>query len=208
MANPSDRIPAVTLYADADQVETAFSKVSKAWICYRCKKQFNLLNSMGQLECCQHPGFLQENGVWSCCGKKQYPVRWVHNWPQIRLHTGHDSNGFRMPYEVIGQVPGCQPCDHNTSDTPFTHKDAMPIADLSALLPEINTRRAFHLRDGFDQGLLRRCGKRKIIVPPNAKEVTYMDNDGETQKYTGGNIPEGIEISAIDNDDQPIHFFH
>ena len=201
MANPYDRLPAVTLYAEKEEVESAFRKVSKAWICIHCKKQFNLLNSMGQLECRQHPGHLQENGIWTCCGQKQYPVRWVQNWDVLRMYTTHNTNKFQMPYEPIGPVPGCQPCDHNTSDQCFTHKDAMPINDLSALLPEINKRYPFHMRKGFDEGLLRRCAKRKIVVPDNAHEITYMDNDGEVKTWTvddESEIPDGIEIRAID----------
>jgi hypothetical protein len=56
MARPGIRIPAVTLYAEKDQIESAFKKLSKAWICRKCQKTFNLLDSFGSLECEQHSG--------------------------------------------------------------------------------------------------------------------------------------------------------
>ena len=223
MSNPSDRVPAVTLYADKEEVESAFKKVAKAHICAICGKQFNLLNSMGQLECRQHPGYLQENGRWSCCGQKQYPINWVRNQPILRMYTTHNCQKFQAPYKLAPKVPGCQPCDHNTSDQPFTHKDAMPITDLSALLPELNKRYPFHLRAGFDQGVLRRCGTRKIVVPKKAAKVIYMDNDGEEQTYekpddsalglnyedeiesdSDDERPEGIEMQAFDKQGRQI----
>lgn len=211
MARPGECIPAVTLYADQDQIQTAFQKISKAWLCYHCKKEFNLLGSMGQLECDQHPGYVQEDGRWSCCGRKQYPARWTVHRDNLRYYTSHMTDEYAMPYQPIPKVRGCQKCDHNTSDAAFTHKDAMPITDLSALLPEINKKFPFHLRKGFDQGVLRRCDKRQIVVPPNAKKVVYMDNDGEEQIYDveeGTGVPEGIELNAEDYDGNPITEWH
>jgi hypothetical protein len=75
----------------------------------------------------------------------------------------------------------------------------MPIADLSALLPFLNKEFPFHLRKGFDNGILRRCAKRRIRVPNLATNVKYMDNSGEIQEFepeNGTSIPEGMEISA------------
>ena len=201
MARPGVRIPAVTLYAEKDQVESAFKKLSKAWICHKCQKTFNLLDSFGSLECRQHPGYVQEDGRWSCCGQKQLPSKWSTNWQLQRMFDNSGSGkNFRMPYNEIPPVRGCQKCDHNTNDDAFTHKDAMQISDLSALLPHINRRFPFHLRDGFDNGVLRRCAKRKIVVPPNAAKVVYLDNDGEKQEYDPceNNIPEGMELYAED----------
>jgi hypothetical protein len=81
----------------------------------------------------------------------------------------------------------------------------MAITDLSALLPFLNKEFPFHLRKGFDEGVLRRCAKRRIVVPPNAVKVIYMGNSGEKQEYTTGNpIPYGIEMSAVDNNGQQI----
>lgn len=202
MARPGQRIESVTLYADKEQVQSAFDKITRAWKCIRCQQPFNLLQSMGQLECRQHPGYVQEDGRWSCCGKRQYGARWSRTWEMQRIYSTHTTDQFRMPYKPLPKVEGCQKCDHNTSDTPFTHRDAMPIADLSALLPAINKEFPFYLRKGFDDGVLRRCETRCIVVPPSASEVIYMDNSGQQKTYTPEeeSIPEGIEISAVDED--------
>ena len=210
MARPGHSIPAVTLYAEPEQVQTAFEKMTKAWICAKCGCEFDLLTSMGQLECYQHPGYLQEDGRWSCCGKYQNPVRWAQNWPVQRMFDSHGTDPTKMPYEPVPAVRGCQRCDHNTSHAAFTHRDAMQITDLSALLPALNKEFPFYLRKGFDEGILRRCAKRKIVVPPDAVSVVYMDNKGKRQTYTpetDGPVPEGIEISAKDEDGDAIHFW-
>ena len=207
MARPGRRIPPVTLYADKEVVETAFHRMNRAWICLHCRKEFSLVGSMGQLQCFQHPGFVQEDGRWSCCGKKQYPARLSENWPVQRMYSSLDPNDPKLPYDPLPKVRGCQKCDHNTSDAPFTFKDTMAITDLAALLPAINKKFPFHLREGFENGTLRRCANRKIVVPPNAETVTYMDVHGEQQEYkpaTDGPIPNGIEICATDDDENQI----
>jgi len=85
----------------------------------------------------------------------------------------------------------------------------MQISDLSALLPFLNKEFPFLLRKGFDEGVLRRCAKRRIVVPPDAEKVVYMDNDGEKQEYTAGDpIPYGMEISAEDADGRGITLWH
>jgi hypothetical protein len=184
------------LYADKKTVETAFDKMTRAYVCQTCGESFSLLESMGALTCKQHPGVVQKDGTWSCCGKPQFPARWSKNWEVQRMFN--DKN-HPMPYNMIPSRTGCQACDHNTSDAIFTHKDAMPIADLSALLPFLNKEFPFHLRKGFDNGILRRCAKRRIRVPNLATNVKYMDNSGEIQEFepeNGTSIPEGMEISA------------
>lgn len=211
MARPGHKLPAVTLYAEPDQVQTAFEKMTKAWICVECGREFDLLGSMGQLECYQHPGKLQEDGRWTCCGKYQNPVRWSQNWPVQRMFDSCGADRSKPPYQPVPSVRGCQKCDHNTSRAAFTHRDAMPITDLSALLPVINKEFPFYLRNGFDEGVLRRCAKRKIVVPSNAVKVVYMDNSGKRQTYTpetDGPVPEGIEISAQDEDGDAIEYWH
>lgn len=211
MARPGQRIEPVTLYADNDKVKSAFDKITRAWICVKCQKPFNLLESMGQLECHQHPGHVQEDGRWSCCGQRQYGAKWSRTWQEQRLFSTHDCNQFRMPYNTLPTVRGCQRCDHNTSDKPFTHRDAMPITDLSALLPAINKEFPFYLRKGFDEGVLRRCSKRQIVIPPNASTVTYMDNSGQKKTFEVNeedDIPEGIEMYANDEDGIRIQLWH
>lgn len=211
MARPGHRIPAVTLYAEPDEVQTAFEKMTKAWICFECGCEFDLLGSMGQLECYQHPGTLQEDGRWSCCGQYQNPVRWSHNWPVQRMFDSCGTDRSKPPYQPVARVRGCQRCDHNTSSAAFTHDDAMQITDLSALLPVINKEFPFYLRTGFDEGVLRRCAKRKIVVPSNAARVVYMDNDAERRTYTpetDGRVPEGMEILACDANGDSIANWH
>lgn len=198
----------VTLYADTEDIEDTFRQMTRPWICLHCGKEYSLLESMGMLECYQHPGHVQENGQWSCCGKQQYGARWSANWPIIRMY--HDKC-HPMPYQELPKVQGCQKCDHNTSDAPFTHKDAKEIGDLSALLPAMNKEFPFHLRQGFENGVLRRCARRSIVVPHDAAEVVYMDNTGETKKYDVTSdmpIPEGIEISACDAHGRGIAEWH
>ena len=204
MARPGNRLPAVTLYADKKEVETAFGMATKSWICRTCGKEFSLLESMGALNCHQHPGVLQDNGVWSCCGKSIHTPRWTKNRPITRMFDNRNC-AYECP-----SVKGCQKCDHNTSDDTYTHKDAQSIAELSALLPFLNQEFPFPLRKGFDDGLLRRCELRRIVVPPNAATVEYQDNYGNIEIYDVGNneqIPQGIEIRAIDQFGNEIHIW-
>ena len=195
MARPNERIPSVTLYAEKAEIQTAFDIAAKSWICHTCGKEFSLLESIGSLQCWQHPGYIQANGKWSCCGRKIYPARWSKERDITRMYDS------KQCYPTIPTVRGCQKCDHNTSDQPCTHKDAQPIAELSALLPVINKEYPFPLRTGFENGILRRCARRKIVVPARAVSVEYQDNDGIIQTYDieeDDILPEGIELKAWD----------
>lgn len=204
MARPGERLAPVTLYADKEDVENTFRQMTRPWICFHCGKEFSLLESMGMLECHQHPGFVQEDGRWSCCGKRQYGAKWARNWPITKMYN---DQCHPMPYQQLPKVRGCQKCDHNTSDAPYTHKDAKEIGDLSALLPAMNKEFPFHLRVGFENGVLRRCARRCIVVPRNAATVVYMNNSGEKVDYKVGSdtpVPEGIELLAVDSNGQVI----
>jgi len=171
-------LPPVTLYASTEEVQTAFKKATKPWICIHCKQSFSLLESMGSLECAQHPGYVQQDGKWSCCGKPLLPMRWSRNIDIQRMYIG-DGCARTVPI-----VRGCQKADHNTSDKKWNHKDACEIANLSALLPFMNKEFPFTLRKGFDQGVLRRCERRKMHVPPIlGAKVTYITNEGEQAEY-------------------------
>jgi len=204
MARPGNRLPSVTLYANQKEVKNAFDIATKSWICHTCNRQFSLLESMGVLNCWQHPGFVQEDGVWSCCGVKMNPARWVKNYPVLRMYDA----GTHCR-ETVVRVRGCQKCDHKTSDEPFTHKDAQPIAELSALLPFLNKEFPFILRSGFDDGLLRRCATRRIVVPQRAAEVEYQDDSGNVTTYDTNEeeVPNGIEISAVDEEENEIRIW-
>lgn len=198
MARPGTRIPAVTLYADKEEVETAFGMAIKSWICVTCGKEFSLLESMGALTCWQHPGFIQEDGRWSCCGQKILPSKWVQNQPILRMYDGKQEC-----YPTIPSIRGCQRCDHKTSRDCYTPKDKTGIADLSALLPFLNKEYPFVLRNGFKEGVLHRCAQRQIVVPLNASRIEYMTENGEVDEWdvpwgdlNGDDIPLGIEIRA------------
>ena len=200
MARPGTRIPAVTLYAEKEEIETAFGIATKSWICMTCKKEFSLLESMGDLSCSQHPGFIQENGVWSCCGQKIVNCHWDKNEPIRRMY---DNN--TKCYPTIPHIRGCQRCDHNTSCQKYTFKDTTNIADLSALLPFLNKEFPFVLRKGFKNGNLFRCARRQIVIPEKASIVFYQDENGELQEwdvpdgpdFNSEEIPIGIEYKAL-----------
>lgn len=193
MARPGSSIPPVTLYADQEQVQNAFKKATKPWICVHCGESFSLLESMGSLSCEQHPGYVQENGLWSCCGQSLNAMRWAHNADIQRMFVG---NGCAP---VVPKVRGCQKADHNTSTKRWNHKDSYEIANLSALLPFMNKEFPFHLRNGFDQGFLRRCARRQLHAPPILGAiVTYIDNDGNENQYTVNYYVRDNEIRYLD----------
>lgn len=199
MARPGTRIPAVTLYAEKEEIKSAFGIATKSWICASCRKEFSLLESLGDLGCWQHPGFIQEDGVWSCCGQKIFPSKWNHNQPILRMYDNkHEC------YPTIPSVRGCQRCDHKTSGDSYTHKDTTPLSELSAILPFINKERPFIIRKGFKNGHLIRCDSRQIIVPKNAVKITYQNESGAMVEWDvpddnpiqKEDIPFGIEHKA------------
>ena len=210
MARPGVRLPTVTLYADRHEIQTAYDKAHRPWICLTCGEQFNLMDNMGGLGCRQHPGYIQQDERWSCCGQKICRVQWAENHVHQRFFS---SSVGKPPYSIPPKVRGCQPCDHNTSQRPYTHKDAQPIADLSALLPFMNKTFPFELRTGFDKGVLRRCAKRPVHFPPKPPStaqgrpylkttLTYIDNDGHVEdgEYDALTSPprlDGMELRAV-----------
>jgi len=199
---PGNRIPAVTLYADTTEIKTAFQIATNAHVCLQCKQTFSLLESLGALNCEQHPGFLQENGKWSCCGQQLHTPRWSGTRPFLNMYDCK-----QQPFECA-TVRGCQKCDHNTSNKPYTNKDSHSLAELSALLPFLNKEYPFVLRPGFEEGVLRRCAPRKITIPVRAVTIKYQDIHGNIVEYdvqSGKPRPDGIEISAIDENGNQIH---
>lgn len=208
MARAGTRLPSVTLYAEKEEIQDAFQKAHRAYTCYHCGESFHLMASMGALECRQHPGYVQEDGRWSCCGVQQNPVRWASTWSVQRMYHNPKSCNSAAPYSCPKPVRGCQPCDHNTSDVPFQHTDAQSIEELSAILPYMNKKFPFHLRKGFDNGVLRRCdAKRRIHLPQKDGQpiigsvVTYMDIHGTKQEFTVEKDvmpPFGNELYAVD----------
>lgn len=218
MARPGGRLPPVTLYADKEQVASAFKKATHPWICLNCGESYSLLESMGTLSCSQHPGYIQEDGKWSCCGIQIYPARYSPNNDMQRLYVGNGCAG------VVPKVRGCQRSDHNTSKHAWNHTDACEISNLAALLPFMNTEFPFQLRAGFDKnsGVLRRCGSRLLHVPHElGAVVTYLNNNGQTETYTVEQftnnkgdlisygkqpvpLPNGMEQKAVTKEGKPI----
>lgn len=168
------------------------------------------MDNMGGLGCHQHPGYIQTDERWSCCGRKIYRVQWAPNHTHQRVLS---SSVGKPPYSIPPKVRGCQPCDHNTANNPFTHKDAQAIADLSAILPFMNKKFPFELRRGFDAGVLRRCAVRELHFPPRPPPTTkglpylksvlkYIGNDGlvETDEYDAQSdidLKYGMELEAV-----------
>ena len=202
MARPGQRIPPVTLYSTQNEIKSAFDEASKSWLCRTCGAEFNLLESMGSLECYQHPGFIQQDGKWSCCGKTIYPMRWL---PCRDIQQMYVSNRVYDP----AKVKGCQKCDHNTSERPYTHKDQQSISTLSAILPFMNKEFPFVLRNGFDSGVLRRCAVRPVHTPSQCPGATvhYIDDDGNPQQTVVGQEPHnltGMETHAVTKEGRQI----
>ena len=203
MARPNTRIPAVTLYSSRDEIQSSFDVASKSWICRTCGCEFNLLDNMGGLDCSQHPGYIQQDGRWSCCGQKIFDMPYV---PSRDIQQLYVSNA---PLPQAMKVKGCQKCDHNTSTRPFSHKDQQSIASLSAILPFMNNTFPFILRKGFDQGVLRRCEVRSLVLPAHEAGATvyYQDDDGVEKELIVENPPQqlnGMELQAVSKDGEPI----
>jgi hypothetical protein len=203
MARPDTQIPPVTLYSSQNEIKSSFDIASKSWICRTCGCEFNLLESMGCLDCYQHPGYVQTDGRWSCCGQKIYPMRYVASRDIQRMYASN------APLPKPMSVRGCQKCDHNTSTKAFSHKDQQSIASLSAILPFMNDKFPFTLRKGFDQGILRRCEVRKIHLPVQHTGATvyYQDDDGVEKELVVVNPPQhlnGMELEAVAIDGQSI----
>jgi hypothetical protein len=198
MARPGHCIPSVTLYSTQNEIKSSFDVASKSWLCRTCGEEFNLLESMGSLDCHQHPGHVQDDERWSCCGQRLYPMRWL---PSRDIQRLYPNKWVCHPVAVRG----CQKCDHNTSDKPYTHQDQQSLATLSALLPFMNKEFPFALRKGFDAGVLRRCAVRPLHLPPSpiGTTVYYQDDDGNPQqKIVDGtpNVSTGMELYAVAED--------
>jgi hypothetical protein len=204
MARPDTQIPAVTLYSSQNEIKSSFDIATKSWLCRTCGCEFNLLESMGGLDCYQHPGYIQNDERWSCCGQKIYPLRYLPSRDIQRMYVS------KTPPPEPMKVRGCQKCDHNTSNKPFSHKDQQSIASLSAILPFMNKAFPFPLRKGFDQGILRRCEVRKLHLPVNQEGATvyYQDDDGNEQEIVVQNPPQqhlnGMELKAVSKNGEEI----
>jgi hypothetical protein len=196
MSRPGVKITPVTLYSSRTEIKSSFDEASKSWICLTCGEEFNLLESMGNLGCFQHPGYIQNDERWSCCGQRIHSMRWLPSRDIQRMYV----SSF-VPHPT--KVKGCQACDHNTSGRAYTHKDQQSISSLSAILPFMNKEFPFILRKGFERGVLRRCETRQLHTPPIYNTVVYQDDEGNVKEYEKGSGPvpqTGMELSASTSD--------
>ena len=201
MSRPGDIIKPVTLYSSQTDIKSSFDEATKSWLCLTCGEEFNLLETMGTLCCSQHPGYIQEDERWSCCGQPIHSMRWLPSRDIQRMYTSH-----YIPKPTT--VRGCQPCDHNTSDRPYTHKDQQTISSLSAILPFMNKEFPFVLRKGFDNGVLRRCAIRALHVPTTFTKLIYQDDNGAIQESDFGEVPlTGMELCAYTSSGKVINLW-
>lgn len=174
---PNRRLNPLTLYSTKQEIRTYYQSLTQVHLCINCDRDFDLLTSMGKLECTQHPGYLQTNGRYSCCGLRETPLRYRKNIDITGLYPAYNDFGYLNGYCVRNKQPiptrrrGCQKCDCSTSSKPWKHKDRVHISELAPLIPIINnemeTNKNTKLlqREGFDNGYLRRCEIIKLQKP-------------------------------------------
>ena len=196
------RIPSLTLYSTKKEINTTWDMLAETHFCVKCNEDFNLLKSMGTLTCSQHPGYMQDNGRFSCCGDRLPAMRYVDNYDVISMFSAPTRVIKQHGYNVsnLQELPqvarGCQPCDHSTSLKIWTHGSKKPLSELSAVVPHM-FKHGTHLlqRPGFDDGDVRRCEKQKLIVtlPTDLDydEMTYTDIEGKLiEKQPKSELPE------------------
>jgi len=212
MSNPSQYLSTLTLYSTKQEIKTVWDELSATRRCLTCDQQYNLLESMGTHSCSQHPGYLQKNGVYSCCGQTQHILSYHDNYRLTSMFTSSNTSKPGIPdyQEIPSLISGCQKCDHNTSSIPWSHTDRKPIQELSAVIP-IMFKHGTHLlqRNGFDQrgGVLRRC---EVLALPLTHErvlrkpwdqISYLDEQGKKHTKTKKEIYEENEESPVNGMD-------
>tara|TARA_B110000858_G_scaffold196531_1_gene255570 strand:+ start:1892 stop:2218 length:327 start_codon:yes stop_codon:yes gene_type:complete len=67
----------------------------------------------------------------------------------------------------------------------------------------MNKEFPFQLREGFDQGVLRRCARRKLHAPPVlGAKVTYLTNDGQEAEYVVDHYAkDGVIVYGTEEDE-------
>ena len=202
MSSNSLRIPSLTLYSTKKEINTTWDMLAETHFCAKCGEDFNLLESMGTLTCSQHPGYLQKNGRYSCCGDRLPILRYVDNYDVTSLfHTSNrfSNNNGNCIKDFQGLPPivrGCQRCDHSTTTKKWTHESKKPLSELSAVVPHM-FKHGTHLlqRPGFDDGDIRRCEKQKLKVnlppgPTGPTGPTGLDYDEMTYTNIEGKLIE------------------
>jgi len=109
--------------SDADQKE--FEQIcSLVRRCVICDRDYTLSDSLGMLECLQHPGQPDwETGTWTCCGMPG-PVRG-------NLKTWYDTS---MPAHELG----CVRCDHRETYAPLSRNNGVVAIALAYGRPIFN----------------------------------------------------------------------
>ena len=146
--------PRVGLYATNRDVTSAFAICNKPWLCAQCGNLFNVMGSIGKHQCRQHPGHVRDDGTWSCCGQQIFKMRWERHYDIQRMLA---STIGKTPYKMPPRVLGCQPCDHNASDKPYTEKDDVKLDEIAGILTFIQQEGDISERAGFKNSTLRRC---------------------------------------------------
>ena len=182
----------LTLYSDQREVKSYWGKLIEFHECTRCEKPFNLLTSMGTFGCTQHPGLMQENGTYSCCGQRDSPLRYINNIELVGMYPSNNNFGRMNGYCVRNQQPlpirrrGCQRCDCNTGNNPWKHSNRIHISELAPLIPfirkEAEKSNGVRLvqRVGFDNGYIRRCEILPLQRPDGEwHTITYESVEGK-----------------------------
>tara|TARA_B110001452_G_scaffold172936_1_gene144916 strand:- start:914 stop:1411 length:498 start_codon:yes stop_codon:yes gene_type:complete len=156
---------------------------------------------MGTFGCTQHPGVMQENGRYSCCGRREAPMRF-QNTRVNGIFPSHNDFGRRNGYIVRNaqplriKRPGCQQCDCSTSKSTWKHANRIHISELAPLIPHIrqdaDNNNGYWLtqRIGFDDGYIRRCEVQKLLKPAgNWVHILYETVEGETKRDKKEDMP-------------------
>ena len=209
-SRPARHLNPLTLYSEQKEIKTYWEKLAEVHVCIKCDKHFNLLTSMGTLQCAQHPGVLGQDGIFTCCGNRELPLRYRENINMTGLFTSNHFgriNGYcvRNPQAVPNKRPGCQRCDCNTSNTPWNHSNRIHISEMAPLIPHIredadaNNGTWMTQRIGFDDGYIRRCEVKPLQLPDGDwKKLKYETTEGEEKIKKRENLPKfGTLIGVI-----------
>jgi hypothetical protein len=199
-SRPDRRVVPLTLYSDRKEIKTYWENLTQMHLCVNCEKPFNLLKSMGNFQCTQHPGFLQENGIFSCCGQRESPLRFRNNRDVTGLFPALDDFGMINGHCVRNRQPlpirrrGCQRCDCNTSNSSWTHSNRIHISELAPLIPFIRKEAEdsdgtrLVQRNGFDNGYIRRCEVQPLQIPDGDwRTLTYESVEGKEVTFPSKN---------------------
>ena len=145
----------ISLNAETEDIKNAVEQINKFYRCIHCKKAFTISNSLGCLECFQHPGTLEikidKNGEsrnqWSCCKKWQPNIPYNNNY---QLYSLYNTNIATPPFQPPTEIQGCQKADHNMSSNPYKEDDNIQnIIHIAGIIPALNSVKHLENRPGF-----------------------------------------------------------